>query len=255
MKNTTMKIFSTALLLVGLSTQSYAKVTDEIERSFDVKSDAKFALENVNGSVEISAWDNSVIQVTAILSAKNQDHLDRIKVEMNETSNGISVETKYEKSNWSNSNNSSGQVKYIVRVPRAAELETVSLVNGSLVISNVEGQVNAELVNGSIKASGLANNGKFSSVNGSVKVSYKTLSNSMNRIRLETVNGSIKLYVPDALNADVEAETMHGSIKNDFGLSVNKNMFSGKHMTGKVGSGDIAIQMQSVNGSVKLIKN
>jgi DUF4097 and DUF4098 domain-containing protein YvlB len=140
-------------------------------------------------------------------------------------------------------------------VPSDTELSAIDLVNGSLVIKGVKGDINAELVNGSIKASGLAANSEFSSVNGSVKVSYDSLNESVDKIAIETVNGSIKLSVPKSVNANVNAETMHGSIKTDFGLYADKNFFSGNHLSGDIGNGNIKIMLESVNGSVKLLSN
>ena len=131
---------------------------------------------------------------------------------------------------------------------------SIELVNGSLVIENVQGDINVELVNGSIVATGLAGNAEVSSVNGSIKVEYKTIEPRLKRINLETVNGSVKLYLPDHVNASVDVETVHGAINNDFGLTAKKGMFVGHNLHGDIGSGDISISIDSVNGSVNILK-
>ena len=254
MKNLTKKLLTASVLSIGLTASALAAVYDEVERSFEVGSDAKFAIDNVNGSVEINSWSQNTIKVIAKLKAKKQEHLDRMSVEMNQTGNGVSVETKYEKTSWGN-NNSSGQVNYQVMVPETVDLKNVSLVNGSLVIKDIAGDVKAELVNGSIKASGLSGNGEFSSVNGSVTVSYESIAADVSEIDLETVNGSVKLSVPSSVSARVNAETMHGGLKNDFDLIIEKGLFGGKNMDGVIASGDIKINMQSINGSVRLLQN
>lgn len=252
MKNLTKNLFTASLFTIGFSASAFAAVYDEVERSFDVSSESNFAIENINGSVEINSWSQDTIKVVAKIKAKNQEHLDRINIEMNQTGNGVTVETKYKKTSWNN--NSSGEVNYSVMVPENVDLKNVSLVNGSLVISDVAGDVKAELVNGSIKASGLSGDGQFSSVNGSVTVSYDELATDVSEIELETVNGSVKLSLPNDVSARIDAETMHGGLKNDFGLPVEKGMFTGKNMKGTIGSGDINISMESVNGSVRLLK-
>ena len=43
--------------------------------------------------------------------------------------------------------------------------------------------------------------------------------------------------------------------KNDFGLKAEKNMFVGRSLQGDIGSGDVSISIESVNGSVKILKN
>ncbi|MFT6901065.1 MAG: DUF4097 and DUF4098 domain-containing protein YvlB [Colwellia sp.] len=113
-----------------------------------------------------------------------------------------------------------------------AALTNIELVNGSLVIEQVKGEIKANTVNGSIN-----------------------VQNSADNFELNSVNGSIKLYMPSDLSALINAETMHGSIHIEFGLSSDKKMFSGRRLSGTVGSGDIHINLESVNSRITLMKN
>lgn len=149
----------------------------------------------------------------------------------------------------------SGKVDYTVKVPFGSQLPSIELVNGSLTIENVMGEINAELVNGAIVVTGLTGDSEISSVNGSINVKYKKFASQLNNINLETVNGGVKLYLPDEINASINVETVHGSIKNDFGLKAEKGMFVGYSLQGDVGTGDVNISIDSVNGSVKVLKN
>lgn len=247
-------MFTLALSTSVLTLTARAEVKDEIIKTFNVSERAEFRLDNVNGDVDIKGWDNNEIKVKAVVTAKNQDARDRITIEMNENDRGVSVETQYKKSSsWGN--NHSGSVEYTVMVPRNTRLSSIDLVNGSLTVENVKGEMNIDLVNGSIDAIGLASDSEINSVNGSIVVAYQTLSKDLKDISIDTVNGRIELRLPESINADVDIETMNGSIRNDFGLSVNKNMFSGKNLHGTIGSGDVRISIESVNGGVKLRKN
>jgi len=248
------KFATVSITILGLISSAYASIVDEVERSFDVDSTASLRLENVNGSVNISAWDKDVIKVLAIVKTDDQEGRDRISVEMTQSSRGISVETHYKKSSWGNNNNS-GSVNYTIMVPEHAELSSIDLVNGALKVEGVKGEIRADLVNGSIKAFGLESDSEFNSVNGSIKVTYQKIGENLNRIELDTVNGSIKLTLPEKVSASLDVETMHGSIKNDFGLKANKSMFSGRSLKGDIGGGDIRITLESVNGSVKILKD
>lgn len=237
-----------------LSVSAYADVRDEIVKNYNVSERAEFRLENINGEVEIKGWDKNEIKVTAIITADNQEARDRITIEIDENGRGVSVETNYKKSSsWKNNN--SGSVDYLVMVPQQAKLAAIELVNGSLSIENVSGEMKIDLVNGSIVAKGLMNDSDINSVNGSIEVSYQGISKDLKDISIDTVNGRIELNVPAEINANVDIETMHGSIRNDFGLSADKNMFSGKNLHGTIGSGDIRISIESVNGGVRLLKN
>jgi hypothetical protein len=251
------KLFITTSLISLLSTFSHAEVVDEIEKSFAVNHQASFQLDNVNGSLAVKAWNKPTIKVTATITADNQADRDNIMVNMQQTPNGVITETRYkEQGSWGrNSHQNSAKVDYLVMVPANSSLSAIDLVNGAFSVENVKGEVQAKLVNGAIKAKGLASNSELSTVNGSIKVSYSELANDLNRIDVETVNGSIKVSVPKALNASVEAETMHGSIKTDFGLTVKKSFLGGSHLSGDIGRGDVSITMTSVNGSVKLFSH
>lgn len=254
MKSAMLKSIAVSAFILGLSAQVQAKIVDKVEQSFNVGVDSSFRLENVNGAVNISAWDKDEINVLATVTAEDQRDRDRIVIDMKENSRGVSVETRYkEESSWGNHH--SGKVEYEIKVPVSIRLSAIELVNGSLSIDGVHGAIKAELVNGSINVSGMASNGEFSSVNGSIKLDYDQLGKDFNRLEVETVNGSIKVYVPENLNASVDIETMHGSIKNDFGIAADKNSFVGHNLHGTIGSGDVKISMESVNGSVKLLKN
>ncbi len=232
----------------------YADVTDTIEKSFDVNANSKFSLENINGKVEITSWSEQVIKIEAEIRADSQREFDRVEVKIQQRGEKVSVETDYEESSSWGRNHQSAQVTYKVWLPSDTNLSEIELVNGSLTIENVSGEVNAQVVNGSIKATGLTSNSEIGSVNGSIKVYYQSIGADLKDINIETVNGSIKLYLPDDINANLDLETMHGSIKTEFGISAQEGTFMGNSLRGDIGSGDIDINMESVNGSIKVMK-
>lgn len=253
---TPIKTSAIALTVAVMGVSGIAMADAEVSRetvkdSFTVDQGSQFILENINGKVTVSSWAGNTIEVVAEKAAKSQKALDQTEVQMSQQGNKVFVKTEYHNaSKWSESGNYS-KVTYQVKLPRGMALTDIDLVNGSLVVNGIDGEIRAELVNGSIKANGLTDNGDLESVNGSVKVSYEQLS-SVDKIKLTTVNGSIKLSVPDNLSAEVVADTNHGSIKNDFGLVAEKGFFSGRSLKGTVGSGDARIMLESVNGSISL---
>lgn len=253
--NTTVKNIVLGCALSSIfSLSAFADVTDTVEQSFDVNTNSQFSLNNINGAVEINSWDEQIIKVEAIIRAEDQEEFDRVNVKMAQNGESVSVETDYEEnSKWRN--NQSAQVTYKVWLPVETDLSDIELVNGSLTIENVSGSIKAEVVNGSIKATGLSKDSEISSVNGSIKVYYQSLSADLKNISIETVNGSIKLYLPSDINANLDLETMHGSIKTEFGIRSEENTFTGHSLRGDIGSGDVDINMESVNGSIKVMQN
>ncbi len=249
-----MNVRKLPIIIIGmaLSFNAMAKETKTIEKSFDLTGKGQLLLENVNGDVDIASWDENRVLVTAKLKAKNEDALERIEVTMKQSNNRIRVETDYKKNDgWGNNNG--GSVDYKVMVPSNIDLRELELVNGSLTIENVSGELRAELVNGSIEATGLAQNASVDTVNGSVRLTFADQVKGI-EVDVNSVNGSIRLMFPKGFGARVEASTGNGSIKTDFGLSAQKGRFYGTELEGEFGDGSSELELESVNGSIKILE-
>jgi len=58
--------------------------------------------------------------------------------------------------------------------------------------------------------------------------------------------------LPAGTQADVEAETVHGSIENSFGLEVKQDGFVGRSLRGSIGGGGPRVRLENVNGSITI---
>ena len=253
MLNQLKPVIGACLLLSLFSWEAQAKVIDKISQSFNVDAAPKLNLQNINGNVTINAWNKNVITVNAVITADTQQDRDNVKVIIEQTGRGIDIESKYQEN--SKNNNNTAEVVYSISVPNLAELASIELVNGALNITDVKGEIVAKLVNGSFTATNMAGNANISSVNGSIKASYQNNIEALDDINIEAVNGTIKLYLPNTIGADINVDTMHGSVKNDFGLSVDKGAFFGSDLEGVIGDGKVDINIETVNGSVKILNN
>ncbi len=124
-------------------------------------------------------------------------------------------------------------------------------VNGSLSLNGLGGDVKAELVNGRATARDLAGNVEISTVNGSLDVALTELGTDQT-IELESVNGSLDLAVPSYADAEIRAETVHGRIRNDFGLEEEKDEYVGSSLSGTLGRGGARVELENVNGSIHI---
>lgn len=249
-------IYVSSVVLAVFAFNASAKYNDTIEKTFELTGKAQLQLENINGDVFIKGWDKEQIQVTANVTAKNQASFDQIKVEMEQSANRIMVETDYEDRDGSwgrNNNGNNGKVEYTIMMPVSTEIRELDVINGSITIDNISGKVDADVVNGSLKATGLASDVKVDSVNGSVKLTFAAQTKNI-EVNVETVNGSIKLYLPDDFGAKIEASTGNGSIKTDFGVQGTKGKFYGTDIDTKFGDASSELNLESVNGSIKVMK-
>jgi len=71
-------------------------------------------------------------------------------------------------------------------------------------------------------------------------------------VELKSVNGSEELTIPSDSNAEIEANTLSGSIENDFGLHLNRRTFVGSNLRGELGAGGTHIKIENVNGHIEI---
>ena len=251
MENIVRKIGAATITSAILTLPALSDEMRTFEKTFTVDNGASFSIDNINGQIEVKPTTGDAIKVVAEITADTLSDLERVEVIAEQSGNKVKVKSEYEDSSYRNQKGSAS-VQYTVYLPEFVNDTDIDLVNGSLDIVGVSGKLEAELVNGSIKAENVTGDSQLKSVNGSIKVSFDSLE-QVDEIDVDTVNGSIRLYLPANASLDVDAETMHGSIKNDFGIAVDKNFFAGKNMQGSVAGGDIKVSLESVNGSIKLL--
>jgi len=240
---------------------------EEFNKVVPLNAKGTFSLDNVNGAVTVTTWAEGKVEIKALKTTpKDAANLAKVKIEVESTPDSVTVKTVYPEHE-----NTGVSVAYDVKVPEGVNLDKVSTVNGKLSITGPFGKVAAETVNGNIfveKASGelsfATTNGdiealsvkgslKAETVNGGIKLQVNALEEG---IKAETVNGSITLQLGAAqeLNADLRFETVNGSISVDFPMTL-QGLNKTKHtLEGKVGNGGPRISLDTVNGSIHLIK-
>lgn len=233
------------------------ELRQEFHQTYPLSSTGRVSVENLNGEVRIAVWDRSEVQVDAVKRAFKQERLDEAKIEVDSGAETIRIRTDYPdwdqrfSDNERSRMNNPAIVDYSITVPRKARLESIDLVNGSLEINGVEGDVKASSVNGRVIARGLLGVAKLSTVNGGLEATFASL-DSARPVSLNSVNGSVTLIVPSDANAVVRAGTVHGPISNDFGIPVHHGDYVGHELYGQIGSGGPSIKLGNVNGRIMI---
>ena len=244
----------TMFLSVALlaSVTANAKVTKEETYIFEISDGGTLSVSNVNGSITLTGGNYDEIEVLAIKSADSQKALDKIEIKINQSSDSVEIETDLSGSKrWFNFGGDDGQVTYEIKVPAGLELDAIETVNGSVEISGVSGDVHAESVNGNLELDDLAGDVQMETVNGSITASFAVLGGQQ-RVKGSTVNGRMTLHLPSDADVDVSADTLNGSIQaKDFDLEAEKG-FVGSDLNGEIGSGSARLNLDTVNGSIKI---
>ncbi len=231
------------------------ELTEAFNQTYPLTPTGRVSIANINGDVRITAWDRNEVKVDAVKRAYKPERLSEVTIEVNNTADSVMIKTKYQERNLTfekhNRENNPASVEYTLTIPRGARLDGAELVNGSLDIEGVQGDVHASLVNGQVKAGGLGGEVKLSTVNGGVEANVALL-DAAKGVTLNSVNGPIVLIVPSGASAQVKASTVHGRITNDFGLEVEDGQYVGHNLSGQIGSGGPRIRLNNVNGSIAI---
>jgi DUF4097 and DUF4098 domain-containing protein YvlB len=245
-------VFLIALLASG---SVFASVTEEETFSFKLNEGGRFSISNVNGSTVVTGGGGDSVEIVAIKKADSQKDLDKIEIVISHSADEIVVETELGESNhWYSLGSNSGSVKYEVIVPVGTRLNSVETVNGNISITGISGEVVAESVNGDLDVRDLSNDVSLSTVNGRIDAEFARLEGQQ-RVKVETVNGRVIINLPEDADVEISADTLNGGIDgSDFGLETDKG-FVGSDLKGKIGSGAARINIDTVNGAIKIRRN
>ena len=237
----------------GHAAENRGQFTEEFHQTYALAAGGRVALDNINGSVHITGWDRNEVKVDAVKYARSKERLDEAKILIDASKDYISIRTEYPDHNltfrdddWDNP----ASVEYTLSVPRTARLDQIKLINGSLDVQGIAGEVRASCINGHLKASGLGGPVKLSTINNRVEVQFDRLGTSP--LELTSVNGDVLLTLPSDSKAELEASTVHGCISNDFGLRVRNHRIVGHDLHGELAGGGTRIKLSNVNGTIEI---
>jgi putative adhesin len=142
-------------------------------------------------------------------------------------------------------------VEFTVRLPRGVRIRATT-VTGSVRVSGATAPVIAGTVDGAVDAETMKGPVQAYSVNGSVHATVRGFSDT-GAVKLTTVNGSVTLELPVGLNATVRARTINGAIMSDFPLTTTGTLVAHR-ASGVIGDGGRRVELNAVNGSVRLKK-
>jgi DUF4097 and DUF4098 domain-containing protein YvlB len=226
--------------------------TEEFHQTYALNADGRVELENINGPVHISSWDQNEVKVDAVKYADTKERLDEAKIEVEASKDVISIRTKYPDhdhtfNSWGHNNPAS--VEYTLTVPRTVRLDEIKLINGQLDITGISGEVSASCINGRLEAKDLSGRAHLSTINGRLVANFTQLGG--HSLELSSVNGLVELTIPSDSRAEIEASTVSGGIDNDFGLHVSHH-FVGHNLRGELGNGGTKIRLSDVNGRIEI---
>jgi len=235
---------------------------EKFQKTYSFEKGGELIVDNTNGSVYIESWDRNEVRIETekIVKARSrrqaEEIMERVRIEVKQGRNYLEIRTKYPKRRggfWHSvfGNGVSISVKYRILVPNETNID-ISTVNGKVGITDVAGNIRVKTTNGSIEVQKAKGSVEAKTTNGGIDVELLEFEEDENMI-FRTTNGSIKVYFPKNLRADIEARTTNGSVRTDFPIEV-RDEFSKKKLKGKINGGGGRIVLHTTNGGIRILK-
>jgi len=251
MKSSCAVMLSLVLMTAGwvLAGAGYEEIVDQ---SYPLTAGGRVSLDNINGDVSIEVWERDEVRVYAVKRASTTELLDGLEVKVNSGADEVRIDTRYPSMRGSEMERGSfTKVEYTLTVPRTAVLDGIDLVNGNLTVVGVEGGIDAETVNGNIMVRDCSGSAELGTVNGGIEA-YVDRLGAGDKLDMESVNGRLDLYLATSIGAYLRADSVNGSLSNDFDIEVRKGKYVGSDFQGSVGGGGSQVSLETVNGTINV---
>ena len=185
-------------------------ISKDYDQTYKLQPGGTFELQNVNGTVEVQGWDQDVVEVHAVKTAKfKESDLARVSIDVQANSRGVSVTTRYPQNEGVEV-----AVEYTIHVPHGARVEHVGTVNGTLIVAGVDQVEELRTVNGNIEVYGADRTVHAHTTNGNVRLELAH-AHGLSGTLAETTNGSVVLALPADAQADLEALCLNGNFLSE----------------------------------------
>jgi hypothetical protein len=230
---------------------------EDLHWSWAIAAGKVIEIKGVNGTVRARRTLGDRVEVRAWKHARRSDP-ESVRIEFAEHAGGVTVCAVYPgpgndcepgEHGSSHTHNNDVVVDFEVLVPAGVGFSGRT-VNGSVEAESLDGPVEAHTVNGHVEVS-TSKHAEASTVNGSITA--RLGSARADRLEFSTVNGSITLDLPEQVDAELHAATVNGAIETDFPITVLGSI-SRHRLEGTLGKGGMRLQLETVNGSIRLRK-
>ncbi|GAC1635717.1 MAG: hypothetical protein NVS9B14_13310 [Candidatus Acidiferrum sp.] len=236
-----------AFLLSFTAGPSYAALSQQFDQTYPLQPGGTFELKNVNGPVEVQAWDRNVVEVRAVKTAKHHESdLERVTIDVSAKPDAISVSTRYPQDEGVEV-----AVEYLIHVPHSAHVEHLGTINGTISIAGVALIGDLHTVNGNIEVYDGGGDVHAHTTNGNIHLELAHFREGTGS-SAETTNGSLLVALPSDTQAEIETRCLNGNFRSEMPISMESTL-KPREMRGRLGKGGAPIKLRTINGGIRIV--
>jgi hypothetical protein len=223
-------------------------------KSLDLKSGGSVALENVNGDIEISGWEDERVEISAEGSRESPKstgihffdwRFSPPDVRVQSTDHSVRIRTRE-----SGYEDERGDVHYVLNVPHSVNLDSVRNGRGRIAVSDIYGRSLLDADEGEIKISNYSGSLDVRLGSGAVEAELLDL-RPKDSVRIKVERGDIVLLLEPDVAAQLIADAPAGNIFSELELGQS---LPAKKVSAKLGDGQASIELTAGEGDIRIRK-
>jgi DUF4097 and DUF4098 domain-containing protein YvlB len=224
-------------------------------KTYTLDANGRVEIGNVNGKITVEGSSGNTVDVTATKKARGATSdaakaaLERATILEEVTPARVKIDTKIARMEGIVFNGGNLHVEYLVKVPVGAEVRFTT-TNGGIDVRDLQGRITAETTNGGVTARNIGGSIEATTTNGGLDIDLARVADG--GVKLECTNGGIRVRVPRDAKASISASIANGGIDaGDLALETSGEN-SRRRLEGKLNGGGPRIQIEGINGGIRL---
>ncbi|MGB7295712.1 MAG: DUF4097 family beta strand repeat-containing protein [Candidatus Aminicenantales bacterium] len=249
-------LLSTACVIAVVERSSEGRswpIQSEYRETMDLKSGGVIILENSEGDIAISGWDEELVDITA--SRRRElppsaglyflgKRFSPPHIQTQRTGESIKIRTDVEDSKDGNI------VHYILKVPRSVRLDRVSNGGGDILISNLYGDAVVAAQEGRVAIENFSGSLDIQLESGNVEAELLDLRPG-DKIRIRVEQGDIVVFLEPGIAGRFSLESPAGGISSEIDLN---QPLPAREVSSTTGDGGVSLELTALRGDIKIRK-
>ena len=234
-------VFLALLLALAVTTE------DTQTRVIALPAGKSLAIEITVGNLRIEGWDKADAELVIERQAPATAQLEKLPIAIDDTPSRVSIRAIQAEGGTDPALRSN----ITLRVPYAAIIERIQVVEGRITLGRLSGTVTADIRRGSIEGKDVSGTLRLESGIGSVVLTGARLS-PQGLLRLRAFNGDVRLTLAERpADARILAVALNGNITSQIPLRL-KDGWGPRFGEATLGKGEPVISLDVITGTIEI---